>query len=147
MNSESERSPGGRNDNPLQFLAWGIPYREEPCGLQFIDLQKLDMTYATDHEEPRPRGATPHPRSGVVDKTSYPTSEVRAVDDRSYHTSKEWRLHGCRKAWRSYSMFKVRRGSCEEIPTIQGKQQWLCFAGAAGKRYPTSKVRETQVRW
>ena len=64
-----------------------------------------------------------------------------------YTTSKEWRLHGCRKAWRSYSMFKVRRGSCEEIPTIQGKQQWLCFAGAAGKRYPTSKVRETQVRW
>ena len=89
---------GVGNGNPLQFLAWGIPYREEPCGLQFIDLQKLDMTYATDHEEPRPRGATPRPRSGVVDKTSYPTPEVRAVDDRSYHTSKEWRLHGCRKA-------------------------------------------------
>ena len=29
---------------------------------------------------------------------------------------------------------------------IQGKEQWLCFAGAAVKRYPTSKVRETQVR-
>ena len=25
-------------------------------------------------------------------------------------------------------------------------RQWLCFAGAAVKRYPTSKVRETQVR-
>ena len=43
--------------------------------------------------------------------------------------------------------FKVRRGSCEEIPLIQGKVQRLCFAGAAVKRYPTSKVRETQVRW
>ena len=26
------------------------------------------------------------------------------------------------------------------------KEQWLCFAEAALKRYPTSKVRETQVR-
>ena len=29
---------------------------------------------------------------------------------------------------------------------VQGKEQWLRFAGAATKRYPTSKVRETQVR-
>ena len=35
----------------------------------------------------------------------------------------------------------------EEIPLIQGKEQWLCFAGAAMKIYPTPKVRETQVRW
>ena len=35
----------------------------------------------------------------------------------------------------------------EEILLIQGKEQWLCFAGAAVKRYPTPKVRETQVRW
>ena len=35
----------------------------------------------------------------------------------------------------------------EEIPLIQGKEQWLCFAGAAVKRYPTPKVREIQVRW
>jgi len=44
-------------------------------------------------------------------------------------------------------MFKVRRGGSEEIPLIQGKEQWLRFAGAAMKRYPTFKVRETQVRW
>ena len=44
-------------------------------------------------------------------------------------------------------MFKVRRGGREEIPLIQGKEQRLLFAGAAVKRYPTSKVRETQVRW
>ena len=37
---------------------------------------------------------------------------------------------------------QVRRGNL-----VQGKEQWLCFAGAALKRYPTSKVRETQVRW
>ena len=51
-----------------------------------------------------------------------------------------------RRAERSYSMFKVRRGGGEEIPLIQGKKQQLCFAGAAMKRYPMSKVRETQVR-
>ena len=44
-------------------------------------------------------------------------------------------------------MFKVRRGGGEEIPNVQGKEQRLHFAEAAMKRYPTSKVRETQVRW
>ena len=44
-------------------------------------------------------------------------------------------------------MFKVGRGGGEETPLIQGKEQRLCFPGAAMKRYPTSKVRKTQVRW
>ena len=39
-----------------------------------------------------------------------------------------------------------QEGQGEEIPLVQGKVQWLLFAGAAVKRYPTSKVRETQVR-
>ena len=39
---------------------------------------------------------------------------------------------------------KVRKGSSEEIPLIQSKEQRLHFAGAAVKRYPTPKVRETQ---
>ena len=43
-------------------------------------------------------------------------------------------------------MSKVRGGGREELPHIQGKEQRLCFAGAAVKRYPTSKIRETQVR-
>ena len=55
--------------------------------------------------------------------------------------SKEWWLRGRRRAKRSYSTLKVRRGDL-----FQGKEQQLCFAGAAVKRYPTSKVRETQVR-
>ena len=60
--------------------------------------------------------------------------------------SKEWWLHGRRRAKRSYSSFKVRRLGCEKIPLVQDKEQRLCFAGAAMKRYPMSKVRETQVR-
>ena len=66
--------------------------------------------------------------------------------ERSNPTSRELRLRRSRRAERSYSMFKVRRSSHEEIPLVQGKEQWLHFAGAAVKRYPTSKVRETQVR-
>ena len=65
---------------------------------------------------------------------------------RSNHTSKEGWLHGRKRAKRSYSTFKVRRVGPEEIPLVQGKEQWLRFAGAAMKRYPTTKVRETQVR-
>ena len=61
-------------------------------------------------------------------------------------TSKEWWLCGCRRAERSYPAFKVRRGGGEEIPLVQGEEQRLHFVGAAVKRYPTSKVRETQVR-
>ena len=34
---------------------------------------------------------------------------------------------------------QVRKGGSEEIPLVQGKEQWLCFAGAAVKRYPTPK--------
>ena len=80
------------------------------------------------------RGATPCPKPGVAAR-------------RSNLTSKELWLCGCRRAERSYSTFKIRRGGREERPLVQGKEQWLCFAGAAVKRYPTYKVRETQVRW
>ena len=54
----------------------------------------------------------------------------------SYPASKEWWLRGRRRPQRSYSTFKVRRGSGEEIPLVQGKEQPLSFAGAAVKRYP-----------
>ena len=59
---------------------------------------------------------------------------------------KEQWLRGHRRAERRYSTFKIRRRGNEEIPLIQNKEQQLHFAGAAVKRYPTSKVRETQVR-
>ena len=85
--------------------------------------------------------------SGEVAKRSYPTPKVGAVAERSNPSSKEQRLCGHRRVKRSYSTFKVRRGSCEEIPLVQGKEQWLRFAGAAVRRYARSKVRETQVRW
>ena len=61
--------------------------------------------------------------------------------------SKEWWLHGCRRAKRSHSTFKVRRAGREEIPLVQGKEQQLHFAGAPmeiphdqGKRNPSKMV-------
>ena len=75
-----------------------------------------------------------HLRSGVV-------------AEKSNLMSKERRLCGRKRAERSYSTLKVRGGGVKEIPLVQGKEQWLCFAGAALKRYPMSKVRETQLRW
>ena len=44
-------------------------------------------------------------------------------------------------AKRSHPTSEVRRGDL-----VQGKEQWLRSAGAAMKRYPMCKVRETQVR-
>ena len=50
-------------------------------------------------------------------------------------------------AERSYPAPEGRIGGREELPRIRGKEQQLCIAGAAMKRDPTSKVRETPVRW
>ena len=61
-----------------------------------------------------------------------------------YPMSKEQQLRRRRRANRSYSTFKVRRGSHKEIPLVRGKEQQLHFDEAAVKRYPTSKVGETQ---
>ena len=103
-----------------------------------------DCQAATVQEQPR--GATPRPKSGTVAGRSYPRPSPGAAAETSNPTSKEWWLRGHRRAERSYSTFKVRRGSGEEIHLVQGKEQQLRFAGATVKRYPMSKVRETQVR-
>ena len=94
------------------------------------------------------REELPHVR-GQGQRQRGPTPLLRpgAAAGRSNPTSKEWWLRRRRRAYRSYFTFKVRRGSSGEIPLLQGKEQQLHFAGAAVKRYPMPKVRETQVRW
>ena len=44
------------------------------------------------------------------------------VAKRSNPTSKEQLLRGCRRAERSYSKFKIKRGGHEVITLIQGKR-------------------------
>ena len=86
-------------------------------------------------------------RSGAAAEKSYHTPEVRGPAGEELPHLQGAAAAGCRRAERSYSTFKVRRGGREKIPLIQGKEQQLRFAGAAVRRYPTSKVSETQVRW
>ena len=69
---------------------------------------------------------------------SYPVPKVRGSgqDELRPH----WKfVFVCRRAKRSYSTFKIRRGGLEEITLIQGKEQRLCFAEAAMKRYTGSR--------
>ena len=66
----------------------------------------------------RPTGATPCPKSG-------------AVAERNNPMSKERRLCGLRRAERSYSTFKVRRGGGEETPLVQGKRNPSKMVGIA----------------
>ena len=47
---------------------------------------------------------------------------------------------------RSGALAAICWSSREEIPQVQGQGHWQRFAGAAVKRYPRSKVRETPVR-
>ena len=68
-----------------------------------------------------PRGATPLLRSGAAAGRSYPTSKER------------W-LSGHRSNYRSYSMFKVRRGGNEKITLVQGKRNPNKMVGVARGR-------------
>ena len=71
----------------------------------------IDLPQETRKKSNKYPNSTPkaHPRSGVAAERSNPTS-------------REWQLCGPRRAKRSYSTFKVRRGGREEIPLIQGKR-------------------------
>ena len=74
---------------------------------------------------------------------SNPTPEARGSGWQEQPHVAAW----AQKGLEELSHTEGHEGWWEEIPLIQGKEQWLCFAGAALKRYPMSKVRENQVRW
>ena len=57
-----------------------------------------------------PRGATQRPRSGWWPRRATRRPRSGAAAKTSYPMSKDWRLHGCRRAKRGNSTFKVRRG-------------------------------------
>ena len=84
--------------------------------------------------------------AGTVER-SYPASEARGGG-----REEQPQVQGVVAVWvqegvEEPSHVEGQEERREEIPLIQGKEQWLCFAGAAVKRYPTPKVREIQVRW
>ena len=43
------KTPGEANGNPLQYLAWKIPWREEPEGLQFMGSQRVGHDSVTNN--------------------------------------------------------------------------------------------------
>ena len=72
--------------------------------------QRLGGATPAQGQGRRPGGTIPCPRSWAAAEGSNPMS-------------KKWWLRGRRRAERSYSTFKVRRGGSEEIPLVQGKEQ------------------------
>ena len=73
---------------------------------------------------------------------SYPTSEVRGGgrEEQPY-------VQGVVAVQAQEGREELLHVQGQEGRLVQDKEQWLRFAGTAVKRYPTSKVRETQVRW
>ena len=66
--------------------------------------------------------------------------------EKSNPTSKEQWLHRRRRAERSYSTFKVRRGSCVEIPLIQGKKAAvLCWSSCEEIPHVQGKSNSSQT--
>ena len=92
------------------------------------------------------RGATQLPRPGAAAGRSYPHPEARGGGQEEQSHVQEAVAARAQEGQEELLHVQGRRGGREEIPLIQGKEQRLHFAGAAVKRYPTSKVRETQVR-
>ena len=96
----------------------------------------------------QPRGATLHPRPGVTARRSNPTSEVRDCSrEEQPHVQGAVAVQAQEEGQEELLHVQGLEGRCKEIPLIQGKEQWLRFAGTAMKRYPMPKVRETQARW
>ena len=112
-------------------------------------------------ELPHVRGQGQRPRvpdcNGVgTAERSYPASEARGGEREEQPTPKsrgggrenQPHVQGAvaTRAQEGLEELSHVEGGSEKIPLFQGKEQWLCFAGAAVKRYSTPKIRETQLR-
>ena len=89
----------------------------------------------------RLRGANPRLRSGAAARRSCPTPEARGGSRKVQLQVQEWWLCELRRGREELLHVQGREGQL-----VQDKEQRLCFAGAAVKKHPRSKVRETQVR-
>ena len=83
-------------------------------------------------------GSTPRPRLGGQEELPNAQFQGRWLKGATPHPSSVTVVE------RSYPTSKDRGSDREELPHIQGKEQWLCFAGAAVKRYPTSMVEKSK---
>ena len=138
-------------------MAAGAPSAGESYPTSDVRGSGLECQAAMAQEQRR--GAPPRPRSGATARR-YPASEARGSGReeqphaRGQGGDQEEQPHiqgvvaaRAQEGLEEPSHSEGQEGRREEIPLTQGKEQRLCFAGAAVKRYPTTKVRETQVRW
>ena len=79
--------------------------------------------------------------TGVAER-SYPMPEVRGGG-----WEEQPHVQGAAAAWAQEGREELLHIHGQEGQLIQGKEHRLHFAGAAVKRYLTTKVRESQVRW
>ena len=73
---------------------------------------------------------------------SYPAPEVRGGSQEEQPHVQEAAAAWVQEGWEELLHVWGQEGRL-----VQDKEQWLRFAGAAMKRYPMPKVRETQLRW
>ena len=83
---------------------------------QFIVIHEVKGWAAAGRSHPRPR---PGPVAGRSDPRSGGCTAQEGLVELSH--------------------VEGRNGGSKEIPLVQGKEQRLCFAGAAVKRYPTPR--------
>ena len=69
--------------------------------------------------------------AGSSAERSYPTSKVRSGGQEEQSHIHVVVAAQVQEGQEELLHLKVRRGGSEEIPLIQGKEQWLRFAGAA----------------
>ena len=91
--------------------------------------------YQTVTAEERPRGATPHPKSGGAAERRYPASEVRGVDERSYPTS-EVRGSGWEELPHAPKP-EAKSGGWEELPHAATPEA----RGGSWEEQPTPEAR------
>ena len=80
--------------------------------------------------------------TGAAERSCCPTSEVMGGSLEEQPHVQGLAAARAKEGQEELLNIQGQEGRCEEIPLIQGKEQWLHFAGAAMKRYPTPKVRK-----
>ena len=146
-------SPGPLQDQQVGLAqatmkSWLLPWvlgHTRPC----VCHSRVKSLFSAVLWSPRSRAVTKSSRlwwrrSG---ERSYLTPEVRGSSwEGQPHVQGEAAAQA-QEGWDELLHVQGQEGGREEIPLTQGKEQRLYFAGAAVKRYPMSRVRETQARW
>ena len=72
----------------------------------------------------------------IIDKI-YTLSQALKPEARGGGWEEQSHAQGAMAAWAQECLEELYPVEGQEIPLVQGKEQWLRFAGAALKRYPT----------